>query len=79
MWRTERRGRGRALRAVWEAPDAQVAAYVDVDLSTDVNGLLSLVAPFGVGAFGSGDRDPIGSRRAWCAAPNASSSLAVTS
>ncbi|MCP2281025.1 hypothetical protein APR09_006636 [Nocardia amikacinitolerans] len=31
MWRTERRGRGRALRAVWEAPDAQVAAYVDVD------------------------------------------------
>ncbi|WP_406603844.1 glycosyltransferase [Nocardia macrotermitis] len=41
----DRKGRGRALRAVWEASDAQVVAYMDVDLSTDLNGLLPLVAP----------------------------------
>lgn len=40
-----RKGRGRALKAVWEASDAQVVAYMDVDLSTDLNGLLPLVAP----------------------------------
>jgi putative flippase GtrA len=39
------KGRGRALRAVWEVSDAQVVAYMDVDLSTDLNGLLPLVAP----------------------------------
>ncbi|MBF6175405.1 bifunctional glycosyltransferase family 2/GtrA family protein [Nocardia blacklockiae] len=41
----ERKGRGRALRTVWEASDAQVVAYMDVDLSTDLNALLPLVAP----------------------------------
>ncbi|WP_216897167.1 bifunctional glycosyltransferase family 2/GtrA family protein [Nocardia alni] len=41
----DRKGRGRALRTVWEASDAQVVAYMDVDLSTDLNGLLPLVAP----------------------------------
>ncbi|WP_238815607.1 bifunctional glycosyltransferase family 2/GtrA family protein [Nocardia brasiliensis] len=39
------KGRGRALRAVWEHSDAQVVAYMDVDLSTDLNALLPLVAP----------------------------------
>lgn len=39
------KGRGRALRAVWEQSDAQVVAYMDVDLSTDLNALLPLVAP----------------------------------
>ncbi|WP_406267376.1 bifunctional glycosyltransferase family 2/GtrA family protein [Nocardia sp. NBC_00881] len=39
------KGRGRALRAVWERSDAQVVAYMDVDLSTDLNALLPLVAP----------------------------------
>jgi glycosyltransferase involved in cell wall biosynthesis len=39
------KGRGRALRAVWEASDAAVVAYMDVDLSTDLNALLPLVAP----------------------------------
>ncbi|MFI0977903.1 glycosyltransferase [Streptomyces sp. NPDC021093] len=39
------KGRGRALRAVWEASDAPVLAYMDVDLSTDLNALLPLVAP----------------------------------
>ncbi|MFI9506734.1 glycosyltransferase [Nocardia sp. NPDC052566] len=39
------KGRGRALRAAWERSDAQVVAYMDVDLSTDLNALLPLVAP----------------------------------
>jgi putative flippase GtrA len=39
------KGRGRALRAVWLASDAAVLAYTDVDLSTDLNALLPLVAP----------------------------------
>jgi len=38
-------GRGRALHAVWSASDADVLAYLDVDLSTDLNALLPLVAP----------------------------------
>src|SRR5450755_1507531 len=41
----ERPGRGRALRAIWSADDAEVLAYMDVDLSTDLNALLPLVAP----------------------------------
>ncbi len=39
------KGRGRALRAVWQSSDAAVVAYMDVDLSTDLNALLPLVAP----------------------------------
>jgi putative flippase GtrA len=38
-------GRGRALRAVWSVSPADVLAYMDVDLSTDLNALLPLVAP----------------------------------
>jgi putative flippase GtrA len=41
----EQPGRGRALRAIWSRSDAQVLAYMDVDLSTDLNALLPLVAP----------------------------------
>ncbi|MFG3282651.1 glycosyltransferase [Streptomyces sp. NPDC048111] len=44
-FRLEEKGRGRALRAVWSASDAPVLAYMDVDLSTDLNALLPLVAP----------------------------------
>ena len=43
--RLEEKGRGRALRAVWSASDAAVLAYMDVDLSTDLDALLPLVAP----------------------------------
>jgi putative flippase GtrA len=43
--RLEEKGRGRALRAVWSASDANVLAYMDVDLSTDLDALLPLVAP----------------------------------
>jgi hypothetical protein len=41
----ELKGRGRALHTVWSASDAPVLAYMDVDLSTDLAGLLPLVAP----------------------------------
>jgi putative flippase GtrA len=39
------KGRGRALHAVWTASDAAVLAYLDVDLSTDLNALPPLIAP----------------------------------
>ena len=39
------KGRGRALRQVWLASDAQILAYMDVDLSTDLNALPALIAP----------------------------------
>jgi len=43
--RMELPGRGRALRAIWADSDAEVLAYMDVDLSTDLNALSPLVAP----------------------------------
>ncbi len=43
--RLEEKGRGRALKQVWRASDADVLVYMDVDLSTDLNALLPLVAP----------------------------------
>ncbi|MEV3902042.1 bifunctional glycosyltransferase family 2/GtrA family protein [Mycobacterium sp. NPDC050551] len=42
--RLEEKGRGRALHAVWSASDAQVLAYMDVDLSTDLAALAPLTA-----------------------------------
>jgi putative flippase GtrA len=41
----EAKGRGCALRAAWSASDARVVCYMDVDLSTDLKGLLPLLAP----------------------------------
>jgi putative flippase GtrA len=43
--RLEQKGRGRALNQVWLASEADVLAYMDVDMSTDLNALLPLVAP----------------------------------
>src|SRR5215471_12111449 len=43
--RLARAGRGHALRTTWLASPAEVLAYMDVDLSTDLNALLPLVAP----------------------------------
>jgi glycosyltransferase involved in cell wall biosynthesis len=40
-----RGGRGAALHAAWSAGAARVLAYMDVDLSTDLDALLPLVAP----------------------------------
>ena len=39
------KGRGRALKQVWTESDADVLAYMDVDLATDLAALLPLVAP----------------------------------
>lgn len=41
----DRKGRGRALRAAWSASHSDVVAYMDVDLSTDLDAFLPLVAP----------------------------------
>jgi putative flippase GtrA len=43
--RLEQKGRGRALHATWLGSDAEVLAYMDVDLSTDLAALSPLVAP----------------------------------
>ena len=43
--RLDQKGRGRALRHVWSTSDADVVAYMDVDLSTGLEALLPLVAP----------------------------------
>ena len=41
----DEKGRGRALKAVWTRSDARIVAYCDVDLSTDLNALMPLIAP----------------------------------
>ena len=41
----DEKGRGRALRAAWMGSDCPVVAYMDVDLSTELEALLPLVAP----------------------------------
>jgi putative flippase GtrA len=41
----DRKGRGLALRQVWGDSDADIVAYMDVDLSTRLDGFLPLVAP----------------------------------
>jgi len=43
--RLEEKGRGRALRRVWSSSEAEVACYMDVDLSTGLDALLPLVEP----------------------------------
>jgi len=45
LLRLEEKGRGRALRAAWSESDAEILCYMDVDLSTDLDALLPLVAP----------------------------------
>jgi putative flippase GtrA len=41
----EEKGRGRALHHVWSTSNADVLAYMDVDLSTDLAAILPLLAP----------------------------------
>jgi glycosyltransferase involved in cell wall biosynthesis len=43
--RLSEKGRGRALRRAWSRSEADVVAYMDVDLSTGLEALLPLVAP----------------------------------
>ncbi|MEI6044769.1 MAG: dolichyl-phosphate beta-glucosyltransferase [Chloroflexota bacterium] len=45
----DQKGRGRALRYAWLSSDAQIVSYMDVDLSTDLNCLLPLIAPLASG------------------------------
>lgn len=45
----EQKGRGRALRTAWLASEADVVAYMDVDLSTNLQSFLPLVAPLATG------------------------------
>jgi glycosyltransferase involved in cell wall biosynthesis len=56
----ESKGRGRALRTAWMRSDAEVVAYMDVDLSTDLSALSELLLPL---LDGRGDL-AIGSRLA---------------
>ena len=57
-FRLEQRGRGLALRTAWLASEADIVAYMDVDLSTDLAALHPLV-----GAIADHDCDiAIGSR-----------------
>lgn len=55
-----RKGRGGALRTAWTLSDADVVAYMDVDLSTDLAAFAPLVAPLLRGEA----HVAIGSRRA---------------
>lgn len=41
--RLEQRGRGRALKKAWLESDADIVSYMDVDLSTDLEGLPDIV------------------------------------
>jgi putative flippase GtrA len=45
LLRLTQKGRGRALRSAWLASGAPILAYMDVDLSTDLDALWPLVAP----------------------------------
>ena len=48
-FRLEQRGRGLALRTAWLASEADIVAYMDVDLSTDLAALRPLVSAVGEG------------------------------
>jgi len=62
--RLDRRGRGAALKAAWSSSDADVLAYMDVDLSTDLEALPRLVEPViaGLADISVGSRLAKGSR-----------------
>ncbi|HXZ99945.1 MAG TPA: glycosyltransferase [Candidatus Binatia bacterium] len=62
--RLQAKGRGLALAATWLGSDAMVLAYMDVDLSTDLDALLPLVAPLisGHSALAIGSRLARGAR-----------------
>ncbi len=49
--RLEQRGRGLALRTAWLASDADVVAYMDVDLSTELEALPGMVQAVDGGAY----------------------------
>lgn len=44
-FRLEEKGRGGAVRTAWTRSEAEIVAYMDVDLSTSLDALVPLVAP----------------------------------
>jgi glycosyltransferase involved in cell wall biosynthesis len=63
------KGRGRALKAAWQASDADVVSYMDVDLSTSLDHFMPLVGPLLAGesdvAIGSRLLPTSNTRRQW--------------
>jgi 4-amino-4-deoxy-L-arabinose transferase-like glycosyltransferase len=53
-----KKGRGRALKKAWSSSDADILAYMDVDLSTDLSALEPLITPLirGEAALATGSR-----------------------
>jgi len=45
----DRKGRGLALREAWSRSTSPVVAYMDIDLSTDLDALLPMIAPLASG------------------------------
>lgn len=62
--RMDRRGRGLALKEAWSTSSADVVAYMDIDLSTDLEALAGLIDPLvaGVADVSIGSRLAAGSR-----------------
>ncbi|MBI4458362.1 glycosyltransferase [Candidatus Uhrbacteria bacterium] len=56
--RLAERGKGRAIRAAWQAHPADINAFMDADLSTDLGALPALI-----GAVSAGADVAVGSRR----------------
>lgn len=56
--RLAERGRGRALKQVWQSSQADILTYMDVDLSTSLDDFLPMIQPLVAGEAGVG----IGSR-----------------
>jgi 4-amino-4-deoxy-L-arabinose transferase-like glycosyltransferase len=54
----DKKGRGCALKYIWNNSDADVLAYMDVDLSTDLSALAPMITPLvnGEAAIGIGSR-----------------------
>lgn len=47
----EAKGRGRALKAAWQASDADVVSYMDVDLSTNLRHFMPMIEPLARGEY----------------------------
>lgn len=45
------KGRGRALKAAWQASDADVVSYMDVDLSTNLRHFMPMIEPLMRGEY----------------------------
>ena len=45
----DRKGRGLALKSAWLASEADLVAYMDVDLSTNLSSFMPLIAPLATG------------------------------